>query len=402
MTTLCKVLLERHADAVEFCPQLAWSHVLAAASYMLVEGPIQSRLGSLHLFAVESGEEGSLNLRQFYHRQTSGIFDVKWNSKSSIPWLAQATADGSITTYVLRNQDIDCTETQAVQVGSSMCLSVDWAPQTDVPCVAVSLADGFLSLVNLAVPAPVVQSSWQAHAFEAWVCSFDTWRPEVLYSGGDDCHFCAWDTRGPLVFRDKTSHGMGVCCIQSSPHREHVVVTGSYDEILRIWDMRMMQKALLKGHANMGGGVWKVKCHPKVDNLLLTACMHNGFSIVAMKEAGTRLEILQDYKEHSSLAYGADWFKGQVDDIFPANHVAEAGYKVASAAEERQRVSSLTNCESGTDVSSSANGIAKGKTQAHEVVAPGTEALIATCSFYDNLLHLWAPKAGLLINPCNF
>lgn len=45
--------------------------------------------------------------------------------------------------------------------------------------------------------------------------------------------------RGTLGIAARKAHGAGVCCIQSSPLREHVFCTGSYDEQLRIWDLRM-------------------------------------------------------------------------------------------------------------------------------------------------------------------
>lgn len=48
------------------------------------------------------------------------------------------------------------------------------------------------------------------------------------------------------VRRQAKEHGAGVCCIQSSSHREHVLCTGSYDEHIRIWDTRMLTCPTMK------------------------------------------------------------------------------------------------------------------------------------------------------------
>lgn len=88
----------------------------------------------------------------------------------------------------------------------------------------------------------------------------------VLYSGADDSTFKGWDMRcatavsssstsgadsqqqqqqsaeaAPL-FSNRRAHGAGVCCISSHPKREHVLMTGSYDEAARLWDVRMLQR----------------------------------------------------------------------------------------------------------------------------------------------------------------
>jgi WD40 repeat protein len=101
----------------------------------------------------------------------------------------------------------------------------------------------------------------------------------VLYSGADDSTFKGWDIRCPTavattttstlppqqqqqqqqqqdeaaerdddgdsavpLFANRRAHGAGVCCISSHPRREHVLVTGSYDEAVRLWDTRMINK----------------------------------------------------------------------------------------------------------------------------------------------------------------
>ena len=43
----------------------------------------------------------------------------------------------------------------------------------------------------------------------------------------------------------RKTHAAGVCCIQSSPHQEHIVCTGSYDERARLWDTRNLNRPVL-------------------------------------------------------------------------------------------------------------------------------------------------------------
>lgn len=123
-----------------------------------------------------------------------------------------------------------------------------------------------------------------------------------------------------------------------------------------MWDARALRGPV--STIFTGGGLWRLKWHPDPDrgNLLLAACMHAGVSIVntvfgvsepfvSEKEEGPPSEmaaedvkgeigIVAKYTRHKSMAYGADW------------------------------------CRSSCFVSSK-------------------RAVVASCSFYDNLLCLW-------------
>lgn len=59
-----------------------------------------------------------------------------------------------------------------------------------------------------------------------------------------------------LMYTHRT-HSAGVCTISPHPSMEHLVATGSYDERVRLWDMRNLQRpvvtAEVRGLAEMCG-----------------------------------------------------------------------------------------------------------------------------------------------------
>lgn len=341
------VCLDGNADAVDFCPHDGFQNILAASTYTLQEGDQPSRTGSISLFDVDANNRG-LNL--FHRIETAGIFDMKWNPvrDGASPLLAQADADGFV-----RIHGLDCSngptfaetilkESSGIHISSSMCLCLDWNPLAT--SIAVGLSDGSLSVISLTESQLSGEQQWKAHEFEVWAASFDTHQPKIVYTGSDDCKFIGWDLRegsSMPAFRNSKAHNMGICCIVKNPNDPHTLLTGCYDEQLRVFDVRSISKPVNETSVSLGGGVWRIKYHPFVKDLVLTACMHNGFSIVKVNNQNP--EVIETYDKHGSLAYGADW----------------------------QR------CRSGQE----------GKRETNAV---------ATCSFYDRLLRVWIPENDIL------
>ncbi|KAJ4840197.1 hypothetical protein Tsubulata_002948 [Turnera subulata] len=333
--------LDGNADAVEFCPHEQYGHVLAAATYTLQEGERPSRSGSISLFDVDA-DAGRFEL---LHRvETAGIFDIKWSPLGNAggAMLAQADADGWLRIHSLIGEKGQCLrEITGEKITSSMCLCLDWNPMAD--SIAVGFSDGSVSVVSFSESQLEVIQEWKAHEFEIWATSFDTHQTQLVYTGSDDCKFSCWDLRdghSNLAFQNSKVHKAGVCCIAKSPHDPNVLVTGSYDEYLRLWDVRSVAKPVEKLSVCLGGGVWRLKHHPSVPGVVLAACMHNGFAIV--KIGGENGQLLETYAKHNSLAYGADWQRGKLT----------------------QEV--------------------KGKNN-----------VVATCSFYDRLLRIWIPENNI-------
>ncbi|PIN08240.1 hypothetical protein CDL12_19197 [Handroanthus impetiginosus] len=351
-------ILDGNADAVEFCPHDPFYNVLAASTYVLQEGDRPSRLGCITLFDVDA-DAGRLELIQKV--ETAGIFDIKWSpvllQNPGCPLLAQADADGYVRIYSLQGSDSDDSETidlwlntgnslneiYSKCISSSMCLCIDW--NSSATSMAVGLSDGSVSIVSLHESKLNISREWKAHDFELWAASFDIQQPMLLYTGSDDCKFSCWDLRDDpsnLVFQNMKSHTMGICCIAKSPGDPNTLLTGSYDECLRIWDLRSISRPVNESSISLGGGVWRIKHHPSIPGLVLTACMHNGFAIV--KFEGDKAQVVETYDKHGSLAYGADWQRGDV-----------------SVTGETKRPA------------------------------------VATCSFYDRLLHVWRPERDLFL-----
>lgn len=96
--------------------------------------------------------------------------------------------------------------------------------------------------------------------------------------------FKAWDTRilPTPTYTNKKEHEAGVTTISSHPLCEHRLLTGSYDEYVRIWDKRMLSKGPMNKFS-IGGGVWRLRWHPTNPEWVLAAGMYNGFWILDVK-----------------------------------------------------------------------------------------------------------------------
>lgn len=87
--------------------------------------------------------------------------------------------------------------------------------------------------------------------------------------------------------------------------------SGSYDEIVRIWDVRSVRCPV--STFPTGGGVWRLKWYPFPDrgDILLAACMHAGVRVLNVSSRsdvpGIAEGVVAKYTRHASMAYGVDW-----------------------------------------------------------------------------------------------
>ncbi|KAK4685685.1 diphthine methyl ester acylhydrolase, partial [Tremellales sp. Uapishka_1] len=335
------------ADCIEFCPHAGHQDIFICGTYQILQdviskastdiedeennSPSTSRIGRLLVYQVSKDQSSFHEIQRI---DMNAILDAKWRpnlEEPSSPELAVADAKGRILLYALDNatKQLALKQTISVTDASLLCLSLDYSLHSRA--LITSLSSGSLAhLLPSSSGELQVVDEWSAHDYEPWITAFDRWSPCTVWSGGDDLKLKRWDLRDTSqpTATNKWFDG-GVTTIACSPHTEHLLAVGSYDANLRLFDARSLARPLYT--LPVGGGVWRTKFHParqrKGDVLL--ACMHDGFKIVHLdegnKEGG---EIVQEFRGHESLAYGVDWSS-----------------------------------------------------------APG--GLIASCSFYDHLMHLW-------------
>jgi diphthamide biosynthesis protein 7 len=167
---------------------------------------------------------------------------------------------------------------------------------------------------------------------EVWTCCWCrcTSSRTTILSGADDCNLKGWDTRvsTQIPIFCINEHEAGVTALSWHPREQYIFASGSYDEGVRIWDIRSVssnksqpQKPVAK-LPSCGGGVWRLKWHPLDSDKLLVAAMHGGCHILHVhaldsnedqrclqsNQKEDHIQITSSFTEHKSMAYGADWF----------------------------------------------------------------------------------------------
>nr|XP_034191546.1 diphthine methyltransferase isoform X1 [Osmia lignaria] len=312
---------EFSADSVEWCPIDPFKDTFVCGTYQLMkDGELKSdesvsskRLGRIYMFQVKT--TGCLELLQ--QLEVPAVLDMKWahvTCQTKI-FLGVVNSLGYLQIYELKNDEEKVLqlliEEKVANENEVLALSLDWCTgrftndNELVPKIVVSDSKGFISLFQIIENKLNKINSWPAHEFEAWITAFDYWDTNVIYTGGDDCKFQRFDTRiGYYPSTSNRIHGTGVTSLHSNATKEYLLSSGSYDEILRLWDTRNLKRPI--SEINLGGGVWRLKWDPFVQKYLLAACMYGGFRIVDCEKSESP-SIIGEYNEHKSIAYGCDW-----------------------------------------------------------------------------------------------
>lgn len=107
-------------------------------------------------------------------------------------------------------------------------------------------------------------------------------------------------------------------------HGEPLLLTGSYDEGLRVYHACRGGRGRVIAEAGLGGGVWRLQLletstlpgqgnQKRWSFLVLASCMHGGTRVVRVSmwtredgDAEADIEVLSEFREHESMNYASD------------------------------------------------------------------------------------------------
>ncbi|KAJ8098811.1 WD40-repeat-containing domain protein [Lipomyces tetrasporus] len=273
------------------------------------------RHGALQVYECDGGK---LKLCNTIESQDSSILDLKF-SPHDCSLLASTHSTGKVCLWRVSlsgEHGIDVDLISACEITDSsdtLVLSVCFSP-IDPAVISVTLSSGEWRLCSISSESSVatvqVQKKFMAHSLEAWTSAFSS-NGSMLFSGGDDSCLSAHDLRaGMQVWQDRRSHGAGVTSILSFPYNESQIWTGSYDEKLRVWDLRgAHRKGSVVNELSLGGGVWRLTHHPKLaEKLVLSCCMHGGARLINASDELSDSSVVGIITDgHESMVYGGDW-----------------------------------------------------------------------------------------------
>jgi len=91
------------------------------------------------------------------------------------------------------------------------------------------------------------------------------------------------------------------------PHSENLVLTGSYDNCVRLFDYRNLRSPI--SSLDLDGGVWRILPRPGCEmKSFLACCMQSGARTFVLKYESTleRAEVFEP-EENRRLIYGGSW-----------------------------------------------------------------------------------------------
>ncbi|KAG0282499.1 Diphthine methyltransferase [Linnemannia gamsii] len=341
------------ADSIEFCPFESHSHLFACGTYQLAKD--------------ESEDEPAVTAPELTAADTDSSDDDE-PTKVDKPMLRL----GRLLVYAVESEGDDTYKlNNSERIETAAILDMKWSHQliNGNPTLGVADASGDLSLYQFKSTGTDLEivTKYQTNSSSKLALSLD-WsnrvqaseQPQIAVSlsSGDITLLDLDPTSSTLTeFLTWHAHDFEAWIVGWNYHDTNILYTGAddcrlkgwdkrmdcsyatfvskaYDENVLIWDTRSMRQPL--STTETGGGVWRLKWHPTRKDVLLAGCMHNGFHVINYDEGWATGSIESSFMEHASLAYGTDWsYAPTKGDQLP---------------------------------------------------------LVASCSFYDHLLHMWRPS----------
>nr|CAD2200610.1 unnamed protein product [Meloidogyne enterolobii] len=145
------------------------------------------------------------------------------------------------------------------------------------------------------------KSKYGLEECEVWCCSWIN--GQTFATGAEDGILKIWDLRCSFSSREqqKIEHSAGVTSLYKL-NDDYQIMSGSYDDNLRLFDWRNLNKPL--STLKLNGGIWEVS--PIENNYFILACMYGGASII-QKSTNSTLKLVHSRQSNNptDLCYSA-------------------------------------------------------------------------------------------------
>ncbi|KAK6741623.1 hypothetical protein RB195_009472 [Necator americanus] len=179
----------------------------------------------------------------------------------------------------------------AVTNGSLFTTTFDDSPST----ASIHVSDEMLLDVSSPSLTSYVSCTDKADTgCEVWTCSLND---TLLCTGGEDAVLKVWDIRSQTMVQRLNEFNAGVTF--SNWKKDNVIITGSYDQHIRLFDMRKSKESLKA--IETSGGVWHIEDYQNArKQYRVAACMYGGWTLL-----DENFDIIKaDDKAGQELLYG--------------------------------------------------------------------------------------------------
>jgi WD40 repeat protein len=164
--------------------------------------------------------------------------------------------------------------------------------------ILLAMNDGQLHLYDIETSS--LKYSKEAHTYGLWSCCF--YDSNNYITGSEDSLMKMWDLRDHNSCIVNKTHTASVNTIQTSLKNEYHILTGSYDEHLRVIDIRKFGD-VVESHKMFT--IWDFKqVIWKGSHLLFTTCVYDGFKIIEYQTG--KVDVTNGPDLHTSIVYGVD------------------------------------------------------------------------------------------------
>lgn len=189
-----------------------------------------------------------------------------------------------------------------------------------------------------------------------------------------------------------------------SPWSPNCVLTGSYDERARVWDLRNLSRPTAVAEVPCGGGVWRLKWHPTHPGMLAAACMYGGFFLLRGAGASKSCPRSVDSRfcrRMRTPALGTRRLPPRVRDASRTIRRGRSGWTDAGVAAPSLKLTLTAGRAPAGDALDGLTVDEEYSGHDNSTIAYGvdwcrreelTEPLLASCSFYEQRLNLWSPS----------